>query len=108
MIPLISGSCETAGEHANASDSDPSLGAGDCLLEVLGETSASSEPGQGSFDHPTSWLGFEGSDALAAGDDLNRPFAELGDGVKQFGASVDTIGEEMPQGRKRKADGFQQ
>ena len=60
----FSGLCETPGEHTNAGEHDPRLGACDCQLEILGNAAAAVEPSQRSFDHPALGLGLEGAEAL--------------------------------------------
>lgn len=108
MISTISSSCETVGEELDAGDDDPRLGAGDSGLEVFGETSVSSEPGEGAFDHPSSWLGFESADALGSGDDLDGPLAAVGDCVEEFVAAIDAVSEDVAEFRERTANGFEQ
>src|SRR6266699_1213206 len=97
VIPMFSGPGETAREDADAGDQDPSLGAGDGRLEVLGEAAVTSEPGEGAFDHPSLGLGFEGADTLRSRDNLDRPLARIGERVEQLLAAVDAIGEDMAQ-----------
>src|SRR6267154_4185148 len=97
MICAFSGSCETAGKQPNAGDQEPCFGAGNAGLEVLGEATIASEPGEGAFDDPAFGLGFEGSDLLGASDDLDRPPAELGDRAAKLVATVDAVGEDMLQ-----------
>src|ERR1700678_3741511 len=108
MIPMSSGLCEAAEEHADAGDHDPRLGAGDAGLEVFGEAAVATEPGKGSLDHPSFWLGFECPKALGSGDDLDSPFAKIGDRVEQLVPAVDTVSEDVPQFSKRDAEAFQQ
>src|SRR5258708_7025549 len=100
--------CETARKHANAGEHDPCLCTGDCLLEILGEATTSVEPGQGPFNHPAFRLGLESADTLRSCDDLNGPRPQLGDGVEQFVAAVDPVGEDMPQPGERVAELLQQ
>ena len=52
MIAAFSGPREAAGEKTYAGDQEPSLGADDGLLEVLGKAAVASEPGEGAFDDP--------------------------------------------------------
>src|SRR5438105_10511498 len=78
-MPMFSGPCETPGQHPNAGEQDPRLGARDCFLKILAEPSAAVEPSKRSFNHPTSRLSLERTDALRSRDDLNDPLAELGD-----------------------------
>src|SRR5262245_7268686 len=107
-MPRTSGPGETAGEHSDAGDHDPCLGAEDCLLEVFGKTTISPEPSECSLDHPTSWLGLEGADTLAARDNFDCPWSDVRDRVEQLGATVDAIGKQVPQPGEPPADGLQQ
>ena len=81
-MPMFSGPCETPRKHANAGKEDPRLGARDCFLEILREPSAAVEPSKRSFNYPASRLGLERTDTLRSCDDLNDPFAELGERVR--------------------------
>ena len=81
MISMFSGLREAAGDEADASDHEPGFGTCGGGLEVLGETAAASEPGEGALDHPALGFGLEGAEALGSGDDLDRPRAAVGDGV---------------------------
>src|SRR2546430_5244975 len=76
MISVFSGSCEAAGQEADAGDQAPGMGAGDGRLEVFGETAIASKPGEGAFDHPAFWFRLECADVLGSGDDLDCPAAE--------------------------------
>ncbi len=69
---MFSGPSETAREDADAGDQDPSLGAGDGRLEVLGEAAVASEPGEGAFDHPSLGLGFQRAVYLRLGSQNSR------------------------------------
>src|ERR1051325_6603285 len=100
MILIISSPCETTGEQSNARDHDPSLGAGDGGLEVLGETTVTSEPSEGTFNHPAAWLWLEGSDALRPSDDLDCPLAQVSERTQQLRSAVDAIGEDVAQVRE--------
>src|SRR6202035_1762100 len=104
----FSSSGETTREHANAGEKDPRLSAGDGCLEILSKPPAAVEPCKCAFDDPASRLGFESSDALRTCDDLDLPFAELGDRGKQLRAAVHTVGEDVTQPGKDQADVFQQ
>src|SRR3954452_23376529 len=97
MISLFSGPCEASGEQANAGDHEPCFGAGDGPLEVLGKAAVTSEPGEGAFDDPAFGFGLECPNLLGSGDDLDRPFAEFGDRVAKLVATVDAVGEDVPQ-----------
>src|SRR3954454_847421 len=108
MILGISSSCEAAGEELDAGDHEPSLGAGDGGFEVLGQATVAPEPGEGALNHPSPRLGFESSDTMSSCDDLDGPFAEIGDRIEQFIASVDAVGEDVPQLGEAAAQRFEQ
>src|SRR4051795_214963 len=108
MISMISSSCESTGEEPDAGNHDPRLGTFDGCFKVLGQAAIASEPGKRPFDHPASGLRLEGADALGSGDDLDRPRAELSNGIEQFVAAIDAVGEDVPQLRERAADRFEQ
>src|SRR6266542_3060256 len=97
MVSVFSGSRESAREDAYAGDQNPGLSAGDGRLEVLCQAATASEPGEGALDHPALWLGFERSDALGAGHDFDRPFAQVGKRSEQFWATIDPVGEDVAQ-----------
>src|ERR1700693_4241676 len=92
MISIVSSSCEASGEECDARDHEPSLGAGDGLLEVLGEAAVATEPGEGSLDHPASRFGFEGADILRARDDFDRPFSAIGNRIEQLVTAIKAVG----------------
>src|SRR3954471_5334797 len=56
--------CETSGEESDAGDQEPSFGAGDGCLVVLGEAAVASEPSVSAFDDPAFALRLECSDLL--------------------------------------------
>src|ERR1043166_135447 len=107
-MPRASSPGETARQDADAGDHDPGLGAGDCLLEVLGKTTVSPEPREGPLDYPPPRLGLKRAHALAARDNLDRPFADVRDCVEQLGAAVDAVGEEVTQPAEPPTDSLQQ
>src|SRR5438105_3428113 len=107
-MPMFSGPCQTPRKHANAGKEDPCLGARDCFLKILAEPSAAVEPSKRSFNHPTSRLSLERTDALRSRDDLNDPLAELGDRRGQLLPAVDTVSENVTQLRKQHPNIFQQ
>src|SRR5580704_12240657 len=108
LMPMFSGPCETPRKYTNAGKEDPRLGARDCFLEILGEPSASVEPSKRPFNHPTSRLGLERTDALRSRNDFNDPFAELGDRRRQLLTAVNTVSENVTQLWKQHPDIFQQ
>src|SRR5271170_3660906 len=89
--------CEAAGEEPQVGEQDPGCRAGDGRLEVLGETPAAAEPGEGAFDHPSPGQQLEAFDASRTLDDLDRPRAAIGDRCEQLRAAIDAIGEDMAQ-----------
>src|ERR1041385_2830924 len=97
MRSIVSSPCEAASKKANAGDHHPGLGAGDGGLEVLGEAPIAAEPGEGALNHPAARLWLEGSDALLAGHDLDRPVAEIGERAEQLRPTIDAIGEDVAQ-----------
>src|SRR6202051_3880248 len=100
MITVFSGPCEAAGKQADAGDEEPSLGAGDGSLEVLGETALTPEPSEGAFDDPAFALRLEGTNLLGSSDDFNHPSAERGDRIAQLVAAVDAVGKDVLQLRE--------
>lgn len=73
MNSLISGSCNPPREELNTCDHEPSLGAGDGSLEVLGETAVASEPSKGALHDPTPGQDREAGHVLASLEDFQRP-----------------------------------
>jgi hypothetical protein len=85
---------------------EPSLGAGDGSLEVLGEAAIAVEPGEGPFDDPAARQEFEAGRVLRSLDDLNRPLAELGKCSLKLWAGISAVSEEVAQPREQRADRF--
>jgi hypothetical protein len=98
--------CDAPCEDADVGDEYPCLCAGDGFLPILGEPSASPEPGKGAFDHPASRQQFEALGDVGAFDDLQFPVADPGQCVAQFGAGIAAIGEHVAQPGKAGADGL--
>src|SRR5919199_4926715 len=105
---MISGPGQVPRKHANTRYEDPGLGAGDGLLEVLGEASAAIEPSKCSLDHPAFSLGLEGADALGSCDDLDGPLAELDERLGKLFAPVHAVSKDVAQLGKDETDVFQQ
>ena len=63
---------------------------------------------KGSLDDPTSRFGLERPNALRAGNDFNRPLAQISDGIEQLRATIDTSGEDVAQVGEQAADDPQQ
>src|SRR3954447_21573190 len=104
----MSSSCEAAGKELDTGNHQPCFGAGNGRLEVLGEAPVASKPGEGALHHPSAWFRLEGSDTLSSCDDLDGPFAEVGDRVEQLFSPVNTVGEDMPQLGEATAERFEQ
>jgi hypothetical protein len=90
-------SCGSAGEHADGGDERPCGGALDGFLPVFGETAASSEPREGSFDDPAARQDFEAFRRVGSLDDFDSPLAHCGQSLAQFFAGIAPIGEHMTQ-----------
>ena len=76
---------------------DPSDFGGDCGFEVLGKTSASTGPGQGALNDPSSWQKLKALDALRSLDDLDGPRTTSCERIEELVALVDPISEDMAQ-----------
>src|SRR6516225_5520870 len=85
-------------------DVDQSLGDRNRGFEILCQAAVAIEPSERSFDNPAAWQQRKASRVSSAFDDLNGPFAELGEGVTQVGAVVNTIGEQVAQPGKQLVD----
>src|SRR6516165_9580745 len=97
MVAVISGPSEPAREDADAGDENPRLGTGDRGFEVLCQTPMASDPSEGALDHPALRLGFERSDVLGTGNDLNRPPTQVGERIEQSWAAIDAVGKDVTQ-----------
>jgi hypothetical protein len=95
MNDLRSSSCEASREQAQIGKKEPSCGAGDRGLEVLGEAAAAAKPGKGAFDHPSPGQELEAFDAWRALDDLDGPGTAVGHSGAQLRTAVDAIGEDV-------------
>ena len=78
-------------------DPDPGLGAGDGSLEVLGESSASAEPGEGALDDPAPGQQDEALGGIRSFDDLDGPRSQSGECSRQFVAGIGAVGEQVAQ-----------
>lgn len=76
-------------------DDDPGLGAGDCGLEVLGQPTASIEPGEGSLDDPSARQELEAFGLVGSLDDLDRPLADAAQPAAELLAAIAPIGEDV-------------
>src|ERR1700746_277759 len=97
MLARFSSPREASRQQANVGDPDPGLSAGDGGLEVLSEATVAPEPSEGALDHPSLRLGFERSYALVAGDDLDRPLAQISKRVEELWPAIDPIGKDVAQ-----------
>jgi hypothetical protein len=66
-------------------------------LEVLGETAASTEPGECAFDDPAPRQELETFDAMGPLDDLDGPWTTVGERIEKLIPSVDPVGKDMAQ-----------
>lgn len=79
-------------------------GAGDGVLEVFGEAAVAIEPGQGSFDDPSTGQDLEALSDIAEPDDLQGPFAEAVKGHAKFGSAISGIRKHMAESWEGSAD----
>src|SRR3546814_3177500 len=103
MNGMISSVGEPTGEESEGGEEEPGGCCGYGGLEVLGEATASAEPGEGAFDDPSSGQQLEAFDALWALDDFDRPRPAVGQGLEQLLATLDAVGEEKAQSRQGSA-----
>src|SRR5712691_367218 len=108
MNDFGSSSCEASGEQAQIGKKEPSCGACDRRLEVLGEAAAAAEPGEGALDHPSPGQELEAFDAGRALDDLDRPWATILEGGAQLRAAVNPVSEDVAEPGKAPAQCAQQ
>jgi len=76
-------------------DENPSNGACDGSLEVLGEPATSVEPGEGSLDDPSTRQDLEALGGIGSFDDLKGPAPEFGHGVLQLIAGVGAVSKDV-------------
>lgn len=107
MIAWIPWPCASPGEQTDTGDEDPCLGRGDGSLEVSSQSTASSEPGEGPFNHPSARQYLEALCLVRSLDDLQREAADPFQRTPQFGARIATIGEDMAQPRPALDDGLE-
>ncbi len=87
---------------------DPRLGRSDGTFDILGQSAASSEPGECPFDNPSTRQNREAFRLVRSLDDLDRPAPELLQPPLQLVARITTIGEDMQQPWPLVTDGFQE
>ena len=76
----------------------------DGSFEVLGEGAVAAEPGESSFDDPSSVEHLKALCAPGAFDDLKGSLADFGECASEFLASIGAVGEEVAQPGKAVAD----
>ena len=76
-------------------DEDPSNGAFDGSLEVLGEPATSVEPGKGSLDDPSTRQNLEAPGGIGSFDDLKSPAPEFAHGLLQLVASIGAVSKDV-------------
>ena len=99
--------CGTADKGLDRGCEEPSRGGCDGLLEVLGKSAISVEPGDRPFDDPPAGQDFEALDVVGALDDRDHPVAPRLQGIFQFLASISAISEYVPQPGKPLDDATQ-
>lgn len=85
-------------------DQNPRRCAGDGRFEILGQSAASSEPGEGSFDNPSPWQNLEAFGAIGSPDDFERPFPGCRERAAQFVAGIAAVRKDMAQSGVEAAD----
>src|ERR1700733_11093789 len=108
MSVMASSPCEPAREHADMGEEKPGGCGGNGGLEVLGEASASAEPGEGALDDPSARQELEAFDPRRTLDDFDRPWAAIVDGGAQLRAPVDAVCEDVAQAGETSAERAQQ
>ena len=66
-------------------------------LEVPCEASASSKPGEGTFDDPAPWQELEALDPGRALNDLDGPRSAMGECVNELLSAINPVGKDMSQ-----------
>ena len=106
IVKVVSSPSHSPNEELHGGQEEPSLGAGDGGLEILGKAAISVEPGEGPFDDPAAGQEFEADSVLRSLDDLDRPLAELGKGSLELGAGISAVSEKVAQPREQRAYRF--
>lgn len=99
--------CGTPDEGLYRGCEEPSSGRGDGLLEVLGKSAVSVEPGDSPLDDPPAGQDFEAPNLVRSLDDGDHPAAQGLQGILQFLASISAISEHVPQPGKPLDDATQ-
>ena len=99
---------EPVREQLDRGEIEPSLAAGYHGLEVLGEAAVAVEPGEGSFDHPSTRQDVEAGGAIAAFDDVDAPLPVSREFRGELVAGITAIGKDMTQPGEQGADRAEQ
>src|SRR5579863_5327968 len=89
-------------------DKKPSDFGGGRALEVSGQTTASSKPGEGAFDDPASWQKLEAFDPGLALNDLDGPRPAMGERVDELFSAINAVCKDMSKPGKAIAHALQQ
>ena len=106
IVKVVSSPSHSPNEELHGGQEEPSLGAGDGGLEILGKAAVAVEPGEGTLDDPAAGQEFEADSVLRSLDDLDRPLAELGKGSLELWAGISAISEEVAQPWEQRAYRF--
>ena len=101
----MTGPCHSANHETGRGCEKPCLGADDGRLEILGKSSASSEPRESGLDDPSPREHLEPFGCIRPLDDFNGPSAEIGQRPRQLFSSVSAVSEQMAQPRVKLANG---
>src|ERR1700733_9133061 len=96
-MSTISGSYDTSSHQPEISDKPPAQNDAQGGLEVFGEPSTPTEPGESTLDDPAARQHFEPAELIGALDHLDRPAADLRQFQPQLVAGIAAIGEDMAQ-----------
>jgi len=107
MVVRLSVTGDFSCEQADMGEEEPCGGAGNGGLEIPCETSASAEPGEGSFYHPAPRQEFKPARGVGALYDLYGPFADFGEASIEFGTGITAVSEYVPQPGIQGFDGFE-
>lgn len=103
-LRAISTCCECSDKPADVGEPEPSEGALDGGLEVLGESSTAVDPGECSLDDPATGHDDKAVRVGGAFDDFDRPVALAFERVLERVAGVALVGEHMAQPWIRRTD----
>ena len=80
--------CDFSCKQADVCEEEPCGSTGDCCLDILGESAASTEPGEGSLDNPSAGQKFEAFCVVGALYDLDNPFPDFFEASFQLGPGI--------------------